>query len=191
MRRRLALTLLACIPLLAACGEEQEPPPDVFAVKEPRGAKREVFRDAGITLERPVNWKLRRRDAPGVFEILSGEALVAGWAYTRSEPLPESAEQLESARKRLVEAIEQRDPAFELKASGTGEVADSPSIEILGTQVISKRRLRTRSVHVFEGDVEYVFEALAPPESFTRTNRVLDQALRSMELTGEVVESSE
>lgn len=164
---------------------------DPFVVKEPRGASHEVFRHAGIELDRPANWKIRRRDAPGVFEIFSGEAVVTGWAYPRDEQLPETDEQLESARKRLVDAIGQRDPAFELTEAATGDVAGSPAIVIRGTQVISKRLLRTRSVHVFTGEAEYVFEALAPPKTFPRTDRVLAQVLRTAALSGTVAEERE
>ena len=69
-----------------------------------------------MALERPANWRLRRRDAPGVFELLSGEAVVAGWAYPREEPLPEDEAELEAAKDRLVEAIEERDPEFRVDA---------------------------------------------------------------------------
>ena len=162
--------------------------PDPFVVKAPSGAKRTAFKAVGITLERPRNWKLRRRDAPGVFELLSGEAVVAGWAYPREEDLPETAEQLEAAEKRLIDAARERDPGFRLSGSEIAEVAGAPSIEVSGTQVISKRRLGTRSVHVFEGELEYVFEALAPPGKFRRANRVLEALLDSVELTGKVAE---
>jgi hypothetical protein len=57
---------------------------------------------------------------------------------------------------------------------------------VRGVQVISKRRLRTRSVHVFDGEVEYVFEALAPPRAFGKTNRVLEQVIDSADLEGEL-----
>jgi hypothetical protein len=185
--RRLLLTLLACLPLLTACGERQEAVRDVFAVKAPRGAERTLFRDAGMTLERPGNWKLRRRAAPGVFELLSGQAVVAGWAYPRTEPLPESAAQLESAKNRLVGAIEERDPRYRVREARVTEVAGAPAIAVLGRQVISRRRLRTRSVHVFAGSVEYVIEAIAPPRSFARADRgVLRPLLASLELEGEV-----
>ena len=189
MRLRVLAPVLVLLALvLAGCGEEQEPLSDPFAVEEPRGTKHEVFRPAGIELDRPANWKIRRRDAPGVFEIFSGEALVTGWAYPRDEQLPETQDQLEAARKRLVEAIAQRGPAFEVTQSVTGDVAGSPAIVVRGKQVISKRLLRTRSVHVFEGKTEYVFEALAPPEKFPQTDRTLAQVLRTAELSGEVAE---
>jgi hypothetical protein len=188
---RLGLLLLLPIFLLSACGEEQEPPPAVFDVKAPRGERRAEFPRAGMALDRPRNWKLRRRDAPGVFELLSGEAIVAGWAYEREEPLPETDEQLDAAKDRLLEAIEARDPGYRVLSAEATEVAGAPAIDVSGEQVLSKRRLRTRSVHVFEGDVEYVIEAIAPPGDHRLVDtRVLTPLLRSLELEGEVLEGA-
>ena len=186
---RLAPLLLACVALLAACGEEQEPPPRAFDVKAPKGAKPAEFPRAGMALERPRNWKLRRRDAPGVFELTSGQALIAGWAYPREEPLPETDAQLESAKDRLVEAIEARDPGYRLVSAETTEVADALAVDVRGEQTISRRRLRIRSLHVFEGEVEYVIEAIAPPRDYRLVDsRALEPLLRSLEVEGEVVE---
>jgi hypothetical protein len=183
---RLALLLLllpAC--LLSACGKEQEPAPAVFDVKAPKGARKAAFPRVGMTLEHPRNWKLRRRDAPGVFELLSGEAVVAAWAYERDEPLPKTESELDSAKDRLVEAIELRDPEYRLLSAETGEVAGAPAIDVRGEQVISKRRLRVRSVHVFEGETEYVIEAIAPPRDHRLVDtRVLAPLLRSLEIEG-------
>lgn len=186
--RRLA-PLLLCLCLLSACGEEQEPPPAVFEVKAPKGARKDSFAHVGMTLERPRNWELRRRDTPGVFELVSGEAIVAGWAYEREEPLPETEAQLESAKDRLVDAIELRDPEYRVLSAEATEVAGALALDVRGEQVISKRRLRLRSVHVFEGEVEYVIEAIAPPADHRLVDtRVLEPLLASLELEGEVSE---
>ena len=180
------LVVAACVLLLTACGEEQEPPPDVFAVKEPQGRVSADFPRAGVAFEHPENWRLRPGDAPRVFELVSGEAVVAGWAYPRDEPLPVTAEQLEAARGRLLDAIEERDPEFRVAGAATREVAGSPAIDVRGQQVIARRRLRTRSVHVFAGDVEFVIEAIAPPADHALvTRRVLGPLLRSLEVDGE------
>ena len=188
---RLPLLLACCLPLLAGCGEERNPPPAVFDVEAPRGETRAEFERAGMSFERPRNWKLRGRDAPGVFELISGEAVVAGWAYERDEPLPETDAQLDAAKDRLLEAIEVRDPGFRVISEAATEVAGALAIDVVGEQVLSKRRLRTRSVHVFEGDVEYVIEAIAPPRDHRLVDtRVLEPLLRSLELEGEVIEGA-
>ena len=43
---------------------------------------------------------------------------MAGWAYTRAEPLPETAAQLEGAENRLVGAIKERDPDYRVRQRG-------------------------------------------------------------------------
>ena len=184
---RPGLSLVLCFALLAGCGEQPDEPPPVFEVQAPRGSVTAEFPEAGISLEHPRNWTLQRPAAPGVFELVSGEAIVAGWAYPREEPLPDTEAELEAAKNRLLEAIEERDPGYELEFSELTEVAGAPAIEAVGQQVISRRRVRIRSVHVFEGDVEYVIEAITPPGDFELVDRrVLAPLLDSLELEGEV-----
>ena len=188
---RPALLVVLCLSLLTACGEEPDDPPPVFEVKTPRGRKPADFPDAGMSFTHPGNWRLRRPDAPAVFELVSGEAVVAGWAYPREEPLPESEAELEGAKDRLVEAIEERDPSYRFDATIVREVGGAPAIDISGEQVLARRTLRTRSVHVFAGEVEYVIEALAPPADYDLVERgVLTPLLDSLELDGRVTEDS-
>ena len=188
---RPALLLALCVSLLAACGEEPDDPPRVFDVKAPRGSEPADFPDVGMSFTRPANWRLRRSDAPGVFELVSGQALVAGWAYPREEPLPETDAELEGAKNRLVDAIEERDPDYRIRSAVVREVAGAPAIDISGEQVISERALRTRSVHVFEGEIEYVIEAIAPSSDHGLLDkRVMTPLLDSLELEGEVAEDA-
>ena len=188
---RAVLLLAALVSLLAACGEEPDDPPAIFDVKAPRGNETADFPEAGMALTHPRNWRLRRRDAPGVFELLSGEAIVAGWAYPRDEPLPEAEADLEAARDRLLDAIEERDPEYRVESSAVTEVAGSPAIEVTGEQVVSRRTLSTRSIHVFDGGAEYVIEALAPPADFALVDeRVLTPLLETLELDGEAIEDT-
>jgi hypothetical protein len=190
--RRLALLLSACLALLAACGKEQEPAPRVFDVKAPKGERTTEFPRAGMTVTRPRNWSVHRREAPGVFELVSGQALVAAWAYPRPEPLPKTDEQLEAAKDRLIEEIEKRDPDFHVRSAVTAEVAGSRAIDVRGDQVLSRRELSTRSVHIFEGEVEYVIEAIAPPADYTLVDtRVLEPLLESLVLEGGLREEEE
>lgn len=188
---RAALLLVLCVPLLAACGEEPDDPPPIFDVRPPRGEEIADFPGAGMSLTYPANWRLRGQDAPEVFELVSGEAVVAAWAYPREEPLPETDAQLEGAQDRLVEAIKERDPEYRVRRAFIDEVAGAPAIDIRGEQVLGKRELRTRSVHIFEGEVEYVIEAISPsPDHAFVDRRVLDPLLDSLELEGEVTEGT-
>ena len=117
MSRAALLLVVICIPLLASCGEEPDDPPRIFEVRAPHGSRPGEFPEAGMTFTRPRNWTIRRRELPGVFELVSGEAVVAGWAYTRAEPLPETAAELEGAKNRLIGAIKERDPEYRLKSA--------------------------------------------------------------------------
>ena len=191
MSRAALLLLVICVPLLASCGEEPDEPPRIFNVRAPHGSRPAEFPKAGMTFTRPRNWTIRRRESPGVFELVSGEAVVAGWAYTRVEPLPETAAQLEGARTRLIGAIKERDPDYRVESAVVTEVAGAPAIDVTGEQVVSKRMLRTRSVHVFDGDTEYVIEAISPPADYDVVDRgVLTPLLDSLELTGETDEDA-
>ena len=184
---RPALLLVLCVSLLAACGEEPDDPPRVFDVKAPRGSEPADFPGAGMSFTRPANWKLRENAAPGVFQLVSGKAVVAGWAYPREEPLPETEEELVAAKDRLVDAIEERDPDYRLDSAVVREFADAPAIDISGRQVISKLVLRIHSVHVFKGELEYVIEAIAPPPDYALVDdRVMAPLLESLELSGEL-----
>ena len=188
---RAALLLRASVLPLAACGEEPDDPPRVFQVKTPQGQKRADFPRVGMAFQHPANWKLRRRDAPGVFELVSGQAIVAGWAYPREEPLPESDAELEGAMDRLVDAIKIRDPDYRVRSAAVTDVAGAPAIDVEGEQTLSRRDLRTRSVHIFLGDTEYVLEAIAPPQDYRVVERrVMEPLLDSLELEGEVAEAT-
>ena len=191
MSRAALLLVVVCIPLLASCGEEPDNPPRIFELRTPHGSRPAEFPEAGMTFTRPRNWTIRRRELPGVFELVSGEAVVSGWAYARQEPLPDTAAELEGAKNRLIGAIKERDPEFKVKSAVVREVAGAPAIDVRGEQVVSRRRLLTRSVHVFKGNVEYVIEGIAPPADYeTAARGVLTPLLGSLELTGEVNEDA-
>jgi hypothetical protein len=188
---RLALLGFLCAALLAACGEEPDDPPPLFQVKAPRGEESVDFPGAGMSVTHPANWRLRRQEDPEVFELVSGEAVIAAWAYPREEPLPEAGTELEGAKDRLVDAIKERDPGYRIQGAAVTEVAGAPAIDITGEQVLSKRDLRTRSVHIFKGEIEYVIEAIAPTADYGLVERqVFMPLLESLELSGQVAEDA-
>ena len=134
----------------------------------------------GLRFAAPLNWVKRIRTNPGIFRIASGAADVSGWAYPRSEKLPEIRSELATARDALVDEAKKRNASFELSSSAITTVKGSPAIELRGSQEILGRRIQTRSVHVFRGG-EYVFEALAPASSFeVADQKVLAPLLESL-----------
>ena len=134
----------------------------------------------GLRFKAPLNWVKRIRTNPGIFRVASGAADVSGWAYPRSEKLPQSEDELATARDALVETAKQRNASFVLTSSAITRVKGAPAIELRGSQNILGRRVQTHSVHVFHGG-EYVFEALAPPSSFeVADQKVLAPLLRSL-----------
>ena len=141
------------------------------------------LRDArtGLRFKAPVNWVKRIRPNPGIFRVASGAADVSGWAYPRSEKLPRTHAELQTARDTLVAEARKRNASFQLDSSAITKVKGSPAIELRGTQEILGRRVQTHSVHVYRAG-EYVFEALAPPSSFRVADRkVLAPLLRSLQ----------
>lgn len=135
----------------------------------------------GLRFKAPRNWVKRIRTNPGIFRIASGQADVSGWAYPRAEKLPSTHAELEAARAALVAHAKTRNATFKLESSRITKLQRWPAIELLGTQKILGRTIRTRSVHIYRAG-EYVIEALAPPSQFDVTNhKVLEPLLRSLE----------
>lgn len=184
MRRR-SLVLLACAAAVAGCGNERPEVPGLTDVARPTGAQPVEFERAGVAFVAPTNWFLQDRQEPAVFTMQSGNAFVTGFAYRREEDLPRTDSDLADAERRLRAEVEDRDPGFAFRSSRTRQVDGAPAVELRGTQTIANRRLETRSVHVYKGSVEYVFEALAPADSFElASGGVLRRLLDSVELTG-------
>ncbi len=142
---------------------------------------------AGMRLELPRNVSVARARAPGVFRGTFRESFVSAFAYRRKEQLPRNRRELTAARRRLERAVKKRDGGFALREARTGRVAGGRSIELVGDQTISKRRLRTRSLHVFEGSAEYVIELAVPTEEFRRVDRAIFPTIRrTLAVTGRV-----
>jgi len=183
-----ALLLVACSAcLLAACGTERTVLPDPNA--PPTGASREIdFPRAGVSvrLRRPID--VTRRPAPAVFRFsLPSGAVVSALAYPRDEPVPRSQADLRQARTRLVRAARSRDPRFRLQSARVVRVSGAPGVEVVGTQTLSGGRLQIRSVHLFKGSAEYVFELIGTRKAFGAADRtVFGPMLRTLELTGRI-----
>ncbi len=141
----------------------------------------------GLSLELPRNFTVGGSAPPGVFRATFGAAVVSAFAYRRREELPGNEKELDEALERLERAAKARSSSFDLSGSTTLEVDGARAIALLGEQTISQSRLRTRSLHVFEGKAEYVIELLAPPREFERLDeRVFELIRSSLEITGQV-----
>jgi hypothetical protein len=182
---RLVVVVVACTLGAPGCGNERTKPADIFTPVAPAGTREARFPAAGMSFSAPRNWRLGRRTRPAVFVLTSGEAVVSGWAYRRKEPLPRGRDELRQASNRLLREVKDRDPRFALADRRTLRVDGAPAIELLGQQIVQRRPLRTRSVHVFRGRVEYVIEVLTPPKDFPRVDsQVLRPLLDSLKLKG-------
>jgi hypothetical protein len=156
--------------------------PDPLRVREPGRSVRLHDPRTGLRFAAPLNWVKRIRTNPGIFRIASGAADVSGWAYPRTEKLPATRAQLETARHALVAEAKKRNAGFKLTSSAITRVKGSPAIELRGSQRILGRRVETHSVHVYRVPGEYVFEALAPASSFAIADqKVLAPLLQSLD----------
>ncbi|MEX2252766.1 MAG: hypothetical protein WD649_01305 [Thermoleophilaceae bacterium] len=169
------------------CGSEREEPVDLSKPTFPKETRVVKFPNRGMTVKVPIKWRLERRRAPTVFRLSLGQAQVSAFAYKRKEPLPKGKQQLKDAETRLIAQTRKRNLLYTHVRSRRLEVDGDPAIELVGIQRIARARLYTRSVHVFIGGAEYVFEALAPRAYFGQTSRkVLTPMLRSAKLTGKI-----
>jgi len=184
-RAPVAVLLVGAL-LAPGCGNERRERVSLEANPSPKLVERQ-FPRVGLRLELPENVNVTETAPPGVFYGSFGEAVISTFAYRRREKLPRTDAQLREALDRLKGATRRRDSGYELSESTTTEVNGSRAAELVGDQTIDNKDLRTRSVHVYEGSAEYVFELLAPRGDFARLDRDLfEPVLDSVRLTGAV-----
>jgi hypothetical protein len=189
VRRRPApvALLIACAAVASAgCGAER---PDVGRTDPSADAPLRTLRfpAAGMTVRIPREMSVRRRRRPALFGAVRADWFVSGFAYRRREQLPRNRRELSTALRRLESEVRRRQRSFRLVRGRTTRVAGAPAVDLVGEQVISKRRLRIRSVHVYDGRGEYVLELAAPPSRFATLDReVFRRVLRTLRITGRV-----
>ena len=170
MRRLLPIALAAAF--LAGCGEERTRPPDVLHPGPPaQETKRVRLPGAEVSFLAPTNWAELTAAPPMAGGIRLRTATVAVWRYPRSEPLPKGGRELEQARERLLAAVEQRDPTFEVREDEVTTIGGARSIVIRGAQTIGGTRYDVRSAHVFADGAEIVVDAYALPADFPAVDR--------------------
>ena len=186
-RSRTPLALLAGAALAAAgCGNERFEPGSIDITPTP-GSKTVRFPRVGLTVDLPDNMVVRRFGPPGIFRGTLAESYVAGFVYRRREQLPRNARELRAARRRLVSAVRKRPGRYRSRSSRTSRLAGARTVELIGDQTLSKRRLRIRSLHVYKGSAEYVIEIAAPVAAFSRFDRAVTPRIRrSLRVTGKV-----
>lgn len=186
--RRLVTGILALLATLAAgCGNERSQVSELAAVSPSAQTITFDYPAAGLSLDLPRNFRVEKAKRPGVFRATFGGSVLAAYAYRRREELPGSQRELEIALKRLRKAAQERSPSLRIAQSRTLEVNGARAVELLGSQTISRARLRTRSLHIFKGRAEYVIELLAPPRDFEKLDARVSEAIDdSLEVTGKV-----
>lgn len=179
----LTLTLIALV--LAGCGNDASPPPDIATPGPPIGAVLERDPGAGLAYQAPGGWSLRRGQAPLVATIATGRASINLFRYPRPEPLPDTPAKLDAAAKALAAAARQREPSFVLVKSDRLRVDGRPAVVLRGTQTVGGQPRTVRSTHVYAFGGEVVVDALAPARDFKRVDaqafRTLVRSLRLSE----------
>jgi hypothetical protein len=168
---RLAIGLGLLAALLAGCGNDRTPVPDLSLVPAPKAFREAFFDQQGVRFRAPTNWRVVPGQAPQVATVAAGTAQVAVWRYPRTEPLPETRAQLDAARDALVAQIASRDPTFKLTSTRLIMKSGIRAVEVVGlatnltTQTIQRSM---RSLHAYGRGAEVVMDAFAPPKEFAR-----------------------
>ena len=180
---RRPLLVLCSALLLAGCGNDRSPPPDVTTPGPPLGSNPLAYPAAGLRLSAPAGWDVRAGQPPLIATIATGRATVALFRYERPEPLPDTPAKLDAAADALVGAAKQRDPSFtELKRARL-RVDGRPAVVVRGTETVAGLPRTVRSTHVYAFGGELVIDATAPEADFKRVDaEVFRTLVRSIRL---------
>jgi hypothetical protein len=166
------------------CGAERQAPPDPDAALRSKLERRD-FPDAGLSIALPRRIPIGPTEAPQVFRAGVGDWFLSAYAYRRSEQLPRGRAELVTARRRLIAEVRQRDPRWRLVRARLTSVDGAPAVELVGDQTLSRARVRTRSLHVYRGESEYVLELAAGLRRFPSLDRTTFRPIaRSLRVTG-------
>lgn len=176
MPRPLPILLAALV--LAGCGNERQPPPDVQTPGPPLGSNPASFPAAGVDLQAPAGWDLRPGEPPLVASMSTGTAVVSVFRYPRPGlPLPKQPAQLDQALTALSGAALVRDPTFKEIARGRLRVDGRPGVVLRGTETVDGQPRTVRSTHVYAFGGELVVDAMAPAPDFKRVDAEAFRAL--------------
>jgi hypothetical protein len=180
----LALIAAAAVLLVAGCGNKRQPAPVVTTTSQPFGFLPQSIPAAGLTFQRPRQWQYVPGKAPLLATMTSGLTTIAVWRYPRTEPLPTTDAELNTARDALVAAAKARDASFHvIKAKGT-RAAHHPAVVIIATETVSGQPREVRSTHVYGEGGEVVFDAFAPRNVYPQVEDTVFRAVvRSLHLS--------
>ncbi len=172
MRRALiSFAVAGLAALLAGCGNDRTPVPDLSVVPAPKAFQERFFDEQGVRFRSPTNWRVVPGQGSQVATVAIGTAQLAVWRYPRTEPLPETRAQLNAARDALVAQIESRDPTFKLTSTRLVVKPGIRAVEVVGTgtNLTNQGVQRSmRSLHAYGHGAEVVMDAFAPPKEFAR-----------------------
>ena len=185
---RTLLTLLAgAAILLAGCGNDRTPVPELGLIPAPREFRDAGFEAQGVQFRAPTNWRVVDGEDPHLATVAIGDAQIGIWRYPRTEPLPETRAQLAAARQALVAQIESRDPTFKLTSTRLVVKPGFRGVEVVGsgTNLANGSIQRSmRSLHAYGHGAEVVMDAFAPPRDFARVDeQTFGPMARSLRLT--------
>jgi hypothetical protein len=175
VRRALISSAAAALAaLLAGCGNERTPLPDVGVIPAPDGFRPARYDAHGVRFRAPTNWRVSPGEGTQLATVAIGDAQVGVWRYPRTEPLPETRAQLDAARAALVAQIKSRDPTFKVKSTRLVLKPGLRAVQVVGVGANltnSSVRRSMRSLHAYGRGAEVVMDAFAPPKQFSRVDR--------------------
>jgi hypothetical protein len=167
----LAAAVAAVALALGGCGNSRQAAPDVATPGPAFGSETASYPKAGLTLRRaPAGWARIAGEAPAVVTIATGQATIGIFRYPRTEPLPQTEEQLDAAATALVAAAKARDPTFKEIKRARLKVDGHPAVQIRGTETIDGQPRTVRTTHVYAFGAETVIDAFAPEKDFRRVD---------------------
>lgn len=171
MRRKHLIPLAAVAAVMAGCGNDVTRPADLDRVAAPGPFEDSRFAEAGVFVRTPSKWRSQAARSPQIVSISSGAAQVAIWRFPRTEPLPETKAQLESARDELVRAVKRRDKGFDVQSTRIVIKPGLRAVEIVGIGTTQGEKRRVRSLHAYGKKGEVLVDALAPVDQFERVDK--------------------
>jgi hypothetical protein len=174
---------LVAAALLAGCGNDRTPPPDVSLIRAPGAFRTVIYPASGISLRMPTRWRAEMGEGTRVATVSTGLAQITVWRFAREEPLPVTRTHLDNARKALIDQVKARDPTFVVSSSRVILHRGLRAVEIVGVGTNQGKRRRARSLHAYGRGAEIVVDAFAPPKDFQRVDeQTFRPVLRSLKL---------